>query len=166
MSDNEVRETKRTFDDPEFAKKAGSKSGAYAQFEDREKASEAGKTSRTHGMFAIQNRGTDAMLEPQRAKYSELVRQFRSEPGRQELREHIAARLMIMLDIGFDEIANRPNGKSIYEVPATKRMGIYLNALLRLLGPFSKSFDGQYTAELKKIREVIEGDGKPTSEGS
>lgn len=98
-----------------------------------------GQASRKHGIHAFENRGTAALDADQRSVYIQLRDQFKSEPGRLEYRERLAAQLSMMLELAFsDNQKLAKQGRSIWTSPPTQRMGTYLNSLIRLLDGWPK----------------------------
>jgi hypothetical protein len=124
---------------------------------DREQQRQAGMKSKSHGLYAFRDRGEEALGNNNRSRYIELRDQFKSDPGRIEYRQNLAVHLAMMLELGFDELRRAVElGRSIWELPPTKRMATYVNALIRLLDGFPKTYGDRHTIELKHIKKVLE----------
>ena len=124
---------------------------------DLEQQRQAGMKSKRHGIYSFRDKGEEVLEKNNRSRYIELRDQFKSSPGRVEYRQHLAAHIAMMVELGFDELRRvAENGGSIWEAPPTKRMGTYLNSLIRLLDGFPKTSGDRHTFELNKIRKVLE----------
>jgi hypothetical protein len=118
-----------------------------------QKRREAGQKSVTHRMVAFRNRGEDA-LTPAQAGYFAIIReQFRSQPGRMEYREQLAASLAMLCELGFSHLREHAEkGVSIWDTDVIKRLGTYINSLTRLLDNWPKEDGGP-----KNIIDVLKG---------
>jgi hypothetical protein len=92
------------------------------------------QAARTHGIHALRRRGPDA-LEPEKiGSLAELRQLLRTHPGRLELMEEQAARLGLICEMAFAELAEaRARGESIWEGAIIKRAGTYFAEYRRLL---------------------------------
>ena len=103
-----------------------------------------GKLGKTHGINAFEKRGTVTLDADKRSVYIQLRDQFRSEPGRLEYREQLAAQLAMMLDLAFADMRKlAEQGRSIWTSPPVARMGVYTNALIRLIDGWPKDQNRQ-----------------------
>jgi len=107
---------------------------------DKEKLIEKkSRANRKHSIYAFRDRGEVALDDPQRSVYIELRDQFKSEPGRLEYREHLAAHLAMMLELGFSHVGQlAEKGYPVWQSPPVARMGVYINALQRLIDHWPK----------------------------
>ena len=95
--------------------------------------------ARTHGIYAFRARGIEALDNDQRGVYIQLRDQFKSEPGRIEYRERLAANVAMLLELGFAHIGElAAKGYPVWKTPPVARMGVYLNALIRLIDSWPK----------------------------
>lgn len=93
----------------------------------------------THGIYALQNTGESSLDPAQRSRLQELKDQFASEPGRVEYRRELASFLAMMIELGMSNIREiAEQGGNIWESPPVARMGVYLNALIRLMDGWPK----------------------------
>ncbi len=90
-----------------------------------------------HGIYSFQNRG-DKSLNPQRVgRLAELRELVQTQPGRQELREELAARCALIVDLAMADLVKTHNdGHSIWTSPVIKRMGTFMAELRRVLDTF------------------------------
>jgi hypothetical protein len=110
--------------------------------------------SRKHGIYALELRGENSLAPAQRSRLQELKEQFNSEPGRVEYRQELAAFLAMMLELGFSSIREiAEKGGSIWESPPVARMGVYLNALIRLLDGWPKEGGGPNILDVLRGRD-------------
>ena len=103
-----------------------------------------GKMGTTHGINAFEKRGTAALDVDKRSVYIQLRDQFKSEPGRLEYREQLAAQLAMMLELAFADMRKLAEQKrSIWTSPPVAKMGTYVNALIRLIDGWPKDQNRQ-----------------------
>ena len=116
------------------------------------------QAARTHGMYALRDRGGEALTTEQAATYRELRAQFESAPGRLAYRQHLAAMLAMMLELGFSHLRKvAEDGRDIWDQGATKRMAVYVNSLQRLMDGFPDEPEHKHAIELEHIDEVLNG---------
>ena len=116
------------------------------------------ENAKRHGIRQFEDRGPARLTDPaQIERFAELKRMVKSEPGRIELRQELAARAALLVDLGFSElIRTNEAGKSIWNTPTIKRMGTYMAELRRLLDSFPA--DDELTASADKIIEMMHND--------
>lgn len=116
------------------------------------------KAGITHGIYALQNTGESSLEPAQRSRLQELKDQFASEPGRVEYRRELASFLAMMLELGMSNIRDvAEKGGNIWESPPVARMGVYLNALIRLLDGWPKEAGNQNIIDLLKGKQNDSG---------
>ena len=104
-----------------------------AQIEQRQQA------ARTHGMYALRDRGEDAMTPNQRSRLQELKELFSSEPGRVEYRRELAAFCALLVEVGMGNIREGvESGLNVWEMSPTKNIAVFMNSLIRLLDNWPK----------------------------
>ena len=120
----------------------------------KEAGKKGGQAGKEHGIYAFRDRGPAALDDDQRTVYIQLRDQFKSDPGRLEYREHLAAHLGMMLELGFSNIQTlAEQGRPIWESPPVARMGVYMNALIRLIDSWPKDQN-----KPKNIFDIMQGD--------
>lgn len=113
----------------------------------------AAQKNTTHGLNAFENRGP-ASLAPSKAAYlNELRDKFKTEPGRLEYRQELAAALAMICELGFSNLRTEAEkGADIWESGVIRRLGVYINSLQRLLDNWPKEDGGP-----KNIIDVLKG---------
>lgn len=99
-----------------------------------EKHTQQQMASRKHGMYAFERRGPDALEQEQQTYLMELRQLFKTQPGRLEYREQLAASLAMMCELGFQSIRKQAErGGDLWKANVTGRLGTYVNTLVRML---------------------------------
>ena len=115
---------------------------------------------RKHGMYAIDGRGEAAVTDPRLiARLRDLRQLARAHEGRQELREELLSRVLLICEIGFSEVQKTvERGESIWDVPPIKRLATYIAEARRLLDSFPKGDEKVVDAltVLDDIRKVVD----------
>lgn len=125
-----------------------------------QKRSDAGKKHATHRMEAFQNRGDAALTAPQREYLNQLREQFKTQPGRMEYREQLAASLAMLCELGFAHLRETAEkGGSIWSTDVIARLGTYVNSLTRLIDNWPKGEDAP-----KNIIDVLKGGKNDTKD--
>lgn len=94
---------------------------------------------KSHGLYSFRDRGVEALDNDKRSVYIQLREQFKSEPGRLQYREDLAAHIAMMLELGFSTIrAQAEKGYPVWNSPPVARMGTYINAVIRLIDSWPK----------------------------
>jgi len=116
------------------------------------------RTSRTHGIYSLRDSGPKTLDPVQIERYSELKQLVKTHPGRIELREELAARAALLVDLGFSElIKTASDGQSVWDSPVIRRMGTYMAELRRILDSFPANDNQQSANEI--IQELMANDG-------
>ena len=93
--------------------------------------------TKTHGMRGLEISGPKSLDSAKYDRLSDLRRIVATHPGRQELRQELAARVALLVEIGFHELVKtHEDGKSIWESPVIGRYSTYLAELRRVLETF------------------------------
>ena len=118
------------------------------------------EAARNHGVYAVRDRGDQAVVDPKQiARLADLRRMAKSHDGRQELKEELLSRVVLICDLGFSELHKTvESGKSIWETPSIKRLATYLAEARRLLDSFPKGDEKVVDAVtvLEDIRKVVD----------
>ena len=60
------------------------------------------QAARKHGAYAIRDRGPDAIIDPERvARLGDLRQLTRTHEGRQDLKEELLSRVLLIVEVGF-----------------------------------------------------------------
>jgi hypothetical protein len=130
------------------------------EIEQRRKAAES---NITHGMYAFRDSGESTLAPAQRSRYVELKELFESEPGRVEYRKELATHIAMMLELGFSHVRSiAEKGGNIWTAPPIKNMGVYVNALIRLMNSWPKDQGAQVDVSEIVSKVVEEHERKDT----
>jgi hypothetical protein len=101
-------------------------------------APKGSSNAKTHGMFSLRDSGPAKLTDPvQISRMSQLRQMAKTEPGRQEIREEITARMALICDLGYAELARqRQAGESIWDSGVIRRLATYTAETRRLLDSF------------------------------
>lgn len=93
-----------------------------------------GQFQQTHGIHAFEDRGENA-LTPERGAYlRELKSRLATSGGRVEARQDLAAALGTIVNMGFSQMQQDAEAKKdIWNSGVVGRLGVYINAYIRLL---------------------------------
>ena len=126
----------------------------------QEMRSEGGKASRAHGMYSMEFSGPDALADPtQITRMAELREILRTQPGRDEVRHELAARLVLMVEMGIASVRERYEGEhvttaqraKVWKDPVIGVLPRYISALQKALDSLPKLFD-----EPKNVTEMLD----------
>jgi hypothetical protein len=119
-----------------------------------------GNAALKHGMVAYERHGEAMLSDTGRGRLQELKEQFRTEPGRVEYREELAANIAILLELGFSYMREVTEaGGNLWECPPIRIAGVYLNSLIRLLDGWPKE------QSLHDITTILTGEARDTEGG-
>ena len=106
--------------------------------------------AKKHGVHAFEARG-EKTLEPKKvSRLAELRELVKNERGRQEAREELTARMLLIVDLGFSELGKRVNkGEDVWKGGIIARLATYAAESRRLLDSFKPE------DEILDISEVI-----------
>jgi hypothetical protein len=113
-----------------------------------ERARKAGQSSKKHGAYAFENRGEAALAPSEVASLQELRDLVSSESGRQEVREEICARLVIIARKVFFDMEKQMGNPKWWDAGVVKRGATWIAELRRWLETFHP--------ELETSRNVTE----------
>jgi len=123
--------------------------------------------AKTHGIYAFRDRGIEALDNDQRGVYIKLRDQFKSEPGRIEYRERLAAHVAMLLELGFAHIGElAAKGYPVWKSPPVARMGTYVNALVRLMDHWPQDKNKNQTILDLMTNEIKDKDNERQSEST
>jgi hypothetical protein len=110
---------------------------------------EKGRIQQTHGIYAFSDRGPDALTPERNAYLTELKRKFSTNQGRAEYRADLAAALGTIVEMGFSTMRQDAEAKKdIWAGGVVGKLGIYVNALIRLLD--------NWPDDIEKPRTIID----------
>lgn len=116
-----------------------------------ERARKAGQSSKKHGAYAFEKRGEPALCPSEVASLKELRELVRTYPGRQEVREEITARLVIIARKVFFDMEKQMGNPKWWESGVVKRGATWISELRRWLLSFP-----QETTATKTVTETLE----------
>jgi len=100
-----------------------------------------------HGVYSIRDNGS----------YAEKLALFKTDPGREDVRAELGVVLYDMFQAWKAHLFGlREDPEALLSAKVNKSMGMYLNLLFRIIDTWPKSSEGQYDAELERIREVVD----------
>ena len=122
-------------------------------------APEGNSRARKHGVDSLLNSGPDKLADPtQITRMAELRQLVKTEPGRQEIRAELTARMALLTALGFSYLAQQVEaGADIWSLDVIKRLATYTAETRRLLDSFSELPVG-FSAENDRIKQVLEHD--------
>ena len=117
--------------------------------------------ARKHGVNSLLNSGPDKLTDPVKiTRMAELRQLVKSEPGRQEIRAELTARMALLCDLGFSYLGQQVEveaGADIWSLDVIKRLATYTAETRRLLDSFTELPVG-FSAEQDRIKQVLEHD--------
>jgi hypothetical protein len=120
---------------------------------DNENQRKAGQANVTHRVNAFEARGEAALAPTQKEYLAELREMVRTQPGRLEIREELAAALMLICQLGFSHMReNAEKGQDIWESGVIGRLATYINALRMLLDNWPEDDKGR-----QNIIDIMKG---------
>jgi hypothetical protein len=93
------------------------------------------QAAKKHGIYAFEARGPQTLAPEEVESLKELRALVKTEQGREELREEVTARLLVLVLKSFDEMAKK-RGPELWNTPVLARAGTYLAELRRWLETF------------------------------
>ena len=118
--------------------------------------------ARKHGVNSLLNSGPDKLTDPVKiTRMAELRQLVKSEPGRQEIRAELTARMALLCDLGFSYLGQQvevEDGADIWSLDVIKRLATYTAETRRLLDSFSAELPVGFDAEHDRIKQVLEHD--------
>lgn len=125
---------------------------------DKQPFREDGKSiAEKHGVFAVEARGESALAPAEVESLRELREMVRTHPGRQEIREEIVARLVIITRKVFRDMERLAESPKWWEAGVVRRGGTYLAELRRWLDTFPTT-DGRPKDVTALLQGEDEGD--------
>lgn len=106
-----------------------------------------------HGIVALEARGESALAPAEVESLRELREMVRTHPGRQEVREEIVARLVIIARKVFNDMEQLAESPKWWEAGVVRRGGTYLAELRRWLDTFPTT-DGRP----KDVTALLQGE--------
>ena len=95
------------------------------------------QAKRTHGIYAFQDRGEESLEPANIGRLAELRRLVKTYRGRQELRQELFARTMLICDIAYGELrTTSEQGISIMENPVIRIASTWYALANRILDSF------------------------------
>ncbi len=90
--------------------------------------------ARKHGVHSFKNRGENALDPTKKERLSELRRLLAEEPGRQEYRLELTARMAMICELGFSHLGEQEAaGVEIWEGGIIRRLATYVAETRRLM---------------------------------
>ena len=121
---------------------------------DKQPFREDGKSiAEKHGVFAVEARGESALAPAEVESLRELREMVRTHPGRQEIREEIVARLVIITRKVFNDMEQLASSPKWWEAGVVRRGGTYLAELRRWLDTFPTTDD-----QPKDVTALLKGE--------
>ncbi len=115
------------------------------------------QAAQKHGIYAFENRGEDALDPPRIERLSELRQMLAEEPGRQEYRLELTARMALICDLGFSHLKLQAEaGEEIWEGGIIRRLATYVAETRRLLDSCGDQLPPGSAAEI--IAKVIKSE--------
>ena len=113
---------------------------------------------RSHGIHAFEKRGEDALDPPRIERLSELRQIMAEEPGRQDYRLELTARMALICELGFSHLKLQAEaGEDIWEGGIIRRLATYVAETRRLLDSCGDQLPPGSAAEI--IAQAIKRDG-------
>ena len=106
-----------------------------------ERAQKAGQASKKHGAYAFESRGEAALEPAEIASLQELRDLVRTEPGRQDVREEISARLIIVARKVFNDMELQLENPNWWDSGVVKRGATWIAELRRWIESFPPEFE-------------------------
>jgi hypothetical protein len=125
---------------------------------------EGNTASKTHGIYSFEAKGTNSLSPPEITRLDELRERAKTEPGRTEIKVEIIARLQIIVQKAFDDMASAPGG-NFWNSGVVGRAGSYLAELRRWLESMPPDKQNVIDAEamIRQYRDGLPEPGKDES---
>ena len=112
----------------------------------------------SHGIHAFQDNGPNRLQPAQINRLAELRELVKEEPGRQELRQELTARMALICELGFAHLRERTEaGDDIWSSGIIRRLATYVAETRRLLDSFQPEQPG-FFAEEQFISQIVDHD--------
>ena len=90
--------------------------------------------AKTHGVYAIKDRGQEAMNTPQRSRYAELQEQLQNQQGVKTAMVEHASRMMVMMEAAQSWVAKQVRmGVPLGDIALLRAMPAFWNSCNRAL---------------------------------
>lgn len=117
------------------------------------------QAARKHGIYAIQQRGEDAMIPPQRGRFAELREQLSDRDGVITAMIDQAAKMLVMVEAAQSYVANQAKaGKPLEDITLLTRLPAFWNSTNRALLAVLGNLPGDDTRRLD-ITDLLKGGG-------
>lgn len=115
------------------------------------------EAAKKHGIHAFENRGEEALDPAKINRLSKLRRLLAEEPGRNEYRLELTARMALICELGFSHLrAKAEAGEDIWESGVIRRLAGYVAETRRLLESCDDEIPKDSSNEL--IAQMLKGD--------
>ena len=97
--------------------------------------------ARKHGIYAFKDRGEESLTIENVKSLHDLRELVKTNPGRQELRQELAARVALIVYLGFNEMQKDAESGRLWRGPVIKSAATWVAELRRLLDSFPEDSD-------------------------
>ena len=105
-----------------------------------------------HGIFAIEARGRTALDPAEVGRLEDLRELLASQPGRMQVRQELAARVVIIVERGFQWLEANGDAHFAKGTGPLKYLGVYSGLLARLLDNWPNPIEGA-----RDVTELMQG---------
>ncbi len=128
-----------------------------------ERARNAGQSSKKHGAYAFESRGEAALSPNEVESLQELRDLVSSESGRQEVREEISARLVIIARKVFFDMEKQMGNPKWWDAGVVKRGATWIAELRRWLETFHAENESSRNVTEALEELTVESKNEPKS---
>jgi hypothetical protein len=131
--------------------------GTMAREIDEKGLAQRQAAARKHGIYAFRDRGEDSLTVENIKSLHDLRELVKSQPGREELRKELTARVATICWMGFGELQKAGQAGHLWTSPVVKRAATWVAELRRLLDSFPDDSD---VIDAEMVLETLEKEKK------